>query len=47
MHLLIGRPGAVCEWFAIRASDNKQIPLTKIGEGTIGEGGEFSLLPLF
>lgn len=43
--VLIG-PGPT-EWFAIRGTDNAQIPLIKIGEGKIGQGGQFSDLPLF
>lgn len=45
VRVLIG-PGPT-EWFAIKASDDHQIPLNKIGEGKIGESGQFSDLPLF
>lgn len=45
VRVLVG-PG-VTEWFAIRVSDTTQIPLIKIGEGKIGDGGQFTDLPLF
>jgi len=45
VRVLIG-PGAT-QWFAIRASDQTQVPLTKIGEGRIGEKEMYSQLPLF
>jgi hypothetical protein len=44
VRVLIG-PGPT-EWFAIRASDQTQIPLIKVGVGKIGES-QFSNLPLF
>lgn len=40
-------PPNFIEWFGISASTNLQIPLRKTGEGWIGDGGEFSQLPLF
>jgi hypothetical protein len=45
VRVLVG-PGAT-QWFAIRASDQTQVPLAKIGEGVIGDGGMHSHLPLY
>lgn len=35
------------EWFGIDADSNIQIPIQQIGKGQIGDGGEFSQVPLF
>lgn len=35
------------KWFGVRISDFSQIPIKLIGEGTIGDRGEYSKLPIF
>ncbi len=45
VRVLVG-PGPT-EWFGIEADTNVQIPLTQIGEGHIGDNGEFAQVPLF
>jgi hypothetical protein len=43
--VLIG-PGST-EWFGISAFDNSQTPIRIIGGGIVGDGGEYSKLPIF
>ena len=43
--VLIG-PGPT-EWFGIDANTQEQIPIKQIGEGKVGDGGEFAHIPVF
>lgn len=45
VRVLIG-PGPT-EWFGIEADTNVQVPITQLGEGRVGDNGEFSQVPLF
>ena len=45
VRVLIG-PTAT-RWFGIEVESNIQLPIRKIGEGVIGDGSEFSQIPLF